>query len=537
MVRLRSSGGRLIPSLQESLDKAAQACAQGALDIAEGFCRIALELSSREPVAFHILGLIAQQRGDSRGALRWFDAALTVKPNFFQARFNRAVLLRGMGHNEEAFFCVRPLLESAPLLGEAWDLAGQILKDKGKLDEAKVCFEKALALQPGNALFHGNYGLLLFALNDLRGAYREARQADLLNPSYPPLLLGNVLRALGYPEEAARCFARARTLMPDSSEARASEAMALLQMGDLPEGFALWEQRPDLESGLKDIPLWQGEKTTSLLLYEDQGLGDAIQFLRYIPLLKKAVSDLVLRVRAPLVSLCAMNFPDIHVLAETEPLLSVSARCRLSSLPFFFHTALSSIPPAPYITAPTDHVWAERLAAVSSPRIGLVWAGNTHFRNDAWRSIELNALSPLWACGKEHFVSLQKDSPEPPETLGLADVSSFLSSFADTAAIMTSLDLIVSVDTASAHLAGALGKPVFVLLPFNSDWRWLMAREDSPWYPSARLFRQEAPGEWTPVLERVADALKAFINGDPHVRLAPPWKAPPVRKNPFAIPL
>jgi tetratricopeptide (TPR) repeat protein len=537
MVRLRPLGGRLSESIQARLDKAARLHAQGSLGAAADRYREILEASPHEPDALHMLGVIAQQEGNSPLALQWFDAALTAKPDFLQARFNRSVVLRALDRNAEAFQSLSKTLKVSPDFAAAWDLAGQILKDDGNFSDAEKYYVHALGLQPGNAHFHGNYALLLFARGDLATAYKEARKAEALDSSYPPLLLGNILRAWGHPEEAAACFARVYSLLPHFADAYASEAMARLQMGDLEEGFALWEKRPDLSSGLDKLPLWQGQKVSSLLLYEDQGLGDAIQFLRYIPLLKKRAKHLTLRFSEPLVDLCTKNFPGIDIFAETEEAPVAVARCRLSSLPFFFATRLNTIPQAPYLKAPDGAAWRDWLRKVKAPRIGLVWAGNANFRNDAFRSFDFRTLDPLLSCSTEHFVSLQKDRNDNPAASGVCDAAPHLNSFSDTAALISELDLIVSVDTATAHLAGALGKPVFLLLPFNSDWRWFIEREDSPWYGSARLFRQKRPGDWKSVVEGVSNEVKKFIAGDTSVLQPTAWRGDNLRRNPNALPL
>ncbi|MFA5041001.1 MAG: tetratricopeptide repeat protein [Bdellovibrionales bacterium] len=536
MVCLCPAGGRLSSTVQARLDKAAQAHAQGKLDIASGLCCEILAAEPHEPYALHMLGIIAQQQGKSELALQWIDAALTAKPDLLSARFNRSVILRALKRNDEALQSIKKLLEAAPDFAAAWDMGGQILKDNGDLADAAICYGHALGLQPGNAHFHGNYGALLFEQGDLAAAYKETLKAEELDPNYPPLLMGNILRAWGHPEEAAACFARVRALLPHFPDAYASEAMARLQMGDMEEGLALWEKRPDLSPDTSNLPLWQGEKLSALMLYEDQGLGDAIQFLRYIPLLFKRAEYLTLRVRPTLVALCEKNFPAVGIFSENtrEPL--AKARCRLSSLPYFFGTRLNDIPPAPYLTAPDGALWRKRLKKLPLPRIGLVWAGNANYRNDAARSIDFRFIQPLLSCGADHFVSMQKDLPENVAVTDIFDAAPELNSFSDTASLIGELDLVISVDTATAHLAGALGKPVFVLLPFNSDWRWLLEREDSPWYGSARLFRQKKPGDWTDVIDRVSAEVKKFIAGDKSVLRAKPWQGKNLRKNPYAIP-
>ena len=484
-----------------------------------------------------MLGLIAQQQGKSELALQLFDAALTAAPDLPQARFNRALVLRNLKRDTEALESLRALIATAPRMAEAWDLIGQILKDQGSYAKAYSCFSCAIDLQPDNAHFHGNFGLLLFAQHDFEGAYREARLAEKLDPAYPPMLLGNLMKSWGYPEQAAKYFARVRELMPHFADAAASEAMEHLQMGDWEKGWALWEQRPDLAPELRDIPFWQGQKTAHLLVYEDQGLGDAIQFLRYLPLLRTRTTHVTLRIHPSLHRLCAENFSSVTIISNQDPLAAVDARCRLSSLAFFFAARPDAVPTAPYLTISAARHTRDLAKNCPSPRIGLVWAGNTKFHNDAARSIDFSLLPPLLACSQEHVISLQKEHSNACQTAGIKDAAPLLKDFADTAALIRELDLVISVDTATAHLAGALGKPVFILLSFYSDWRWFLGREDSPWYPSARLFRQQQPGDWQGVIESVAADIKKFLAGDRSVIAPAPWQGEFLRRHPGALPL
>ncbi len=203
----------------------------------------------------------------------------------------------------------------------------------------------------------------------------------------------------------------------------------------------------------------------------------------------------------------------------------------------FFATRLDNIPPAPYLTASTERraLWPSKLRDLATPRTGLVWAGNKKWYNDGRRSLSLDALRPLLAAHAAHFVSLQKDCSE--KATGAFDAAPMLDDFADTAALISALDLVITVDTSVAHLAGALGKPVFILLPFNADWRWLLGREDSPWYASARLFRQTRPGDWAAVIEKLTGEVKKFVAGDKSVLEAPRWQGENLRQNPHALAL
>lgn len=484
-----------------------------------------------------MLGIIAQQEGDSNLALQMMDAALAARPDFLQARFNRSVILRALGRNEEALQSLRKLLATAPDFAVAWDLAGQLFKDIGNLDQSAVCHLNALKLQPNNAHFLGNYALLRFAQGDCRTAYQAVRKAEALDPTYPPLLLGNILRAWGHPDEAALQYAKVRSFIPNFPDACASEAMARLQMGDFEKGLDLWEQRPDLSPDLAFLPLWQGQSVDTLLLYEDQGLGDAIQFLRYIPPLTNRTRKLSLRINASLVDLCTANFQEIDVIPESAPIPQVQARVRLSSLPYFFETRLDNIPETPYLKTPSSTAWTERLKGRPRPLIGLVWAGNSKFRNDATRSISFNTLDPLLSCGAAHFVSIQKERTDLSFSTEVFDAAPFLDSFLDTAALISELDLVISVDTSTAHLCGALGVPLFLLLPFNPDWRWLLGREDTPWYSSAKLFRQRKPGDWASVIQSVSSCVRRFMSGDKLALRATPWRGELLTKNPDALPL
>ena len=535
MVRLRIAGGGLNDEERQArLDEAKKLHAAAQTAAAADIYRDIIRHAPRDFEALHMLGVVAQQGGNTELALRFIEAALAARPSYAPAWFNRSVILHALGRNPQALQSARMAIDAAPDLADAWDMIGQIARDNGDYAEAERAHAKAIELQPNNARFHGNDAAWRFAAGDLGGAYRAARRATDCDTTYPPLLLGNILRAMGYPANAADCFASAGVLHPAlAAEAANSEAMARLQTGDMARGLALWEQRQDLSIGLAAIPLWRGEKIAHLLLYEDQGLGDTLHFMRYVPLLAGRAERITLCVRAPLSRLCMENFSIASVIGEDMPVPQADARCRLSSLPFHFGTRIETIPAAPYIQPPAPRGIARD---VSAPRIGLVWAGNKKFRTDYNRSLKFKMLAPLIACGFAHFVSLQKDRPNDPAD-GIFDAAPLANDFAETAALIVGLDLVIAVDTAIAHLAGAMGKPVWILLPFDADWRWLLGREDSPWYPSARLFRQKRPGDWAEVIPRVADAARRLINGDRDVLRAAPFTGQGLRQNPDALSL
>ncbi len=543
MVCLCVAGGRLsidnsfLP-LDARLNEAAHLYAQGHYGAAAEKYNDILTSSPHQPDALQMLGVLAQRANKPELALALFEEALVARPLFPQARYNRGVVLRLMGRDTEAMMSAQMAVDTDPDLASGWDLMGQIYRDKGDKEQAASCFKRAIALQPHNPHFYGNYGLLLFTQGDLNAAYQAAQQAERLDANFPPMLLGNVLLAMGYPEQAAEKFARARLLRPGFQDGAANEAMARLQIGDMEQGWALWEKRVDLlpehEARLKNIPLWQGQAVDHLILYEDQGMGDAIQFLRYVPSVKTRAKKITLRVREPLRDLCRENFSYVTVSSGDEDAAG-DARCRLSSLPFFFGTKLDNVPPTPYLAASVEKraLWRDKLRHVPRPRVGIVWAGNAQFRNDARRSIALSCFAPLIKDGAVHFVSLQKDKrgDHPP----VFDPTDDLQDFADTAALMAELDLVISVDTATAHLAGAIGKPVWVLLPFISDWRWMLGRGDSPWYKSARLFRQKKAGDWDGVIQTVRDEFQKVAAGDKSVLAPGVVSEPCLSQHPHAL--
>ncbi|MDE2029959.1 MAG: tetratricopeptide repeat protein, partial [Alphaproteobacteria bacterium] len=496
MVRLWLAGGGLTTDIATQLEEAARRHSQGDAAGALALYRGILAQSPREPEALLGMGVIAKQAGNADLALKLIRAAIAARQDYAAAWVDLSLVLRETGSRAEAEEAARIAAQCNPSLPGAWDALGLALKDSGSYAEAASCFERAIDWQPDDAHIYGNYAALLFAMGDLHGACLAGCKAEHADPQWPPMILGNSLRAMGYPELAARRFAQTRRLQPGFAEAAVSEAMARLQMGDMEQGWALWEQRPDLaDEKLAVLPLWNGDKNMRIIVYEDQGMGDALHFARYIPWLCERTDIATLQLAAPLRALFAENFPDIPVIAADAALPAADARCRLSSLSFFAATRIDTIPSAPYLTASEDRrrVWKERLQPIAAPRIGLVWAGNARFHNDGARSLPFDMLHILLDKGMKHFVSLQKERSEMAASADLFDAASMLQDFADTAALISELDLVITVDTAVAHLAGALGKPAWILLPFDADWRWLLGREDSPWYASARLFRQNKP--------------------------------------------
>lgn len=438
-----------------------------------------------------------------------------------------------VGDMSAAVAAYRAALKLDPAQAAVHGNLAMALDETGDTAAAEDHYRQALALEPGEAQLWINYGVLLLARKRLDATEAALRQALFLEPGSPAALsnLGVLLANQYRDDEAERCYREVLQHQPDHRNAAYNLAYLLLRQGRMEEGWLRLEQR-DRHGQLAErlasqlpCPRWQGEdlQGRSLLIAIEAGHGDMIQFCRYARLAKNAGARRVAVLCHPaLANLFAtldgcdlaihldQSLPDADFDFWTPPL----------SLPYHFATRLDTIPAAlPYLHPDPERAahWAQVLDHPSSAlKVGLVWKGNANFENDTERSLpSLATLSVLGSVPDVHFFSLQKGAGEdeantPPPGLQLTQLGGQLKDFADTAALIASLDLVISVDTAVAHLAGALGKPCWLLLPwYLTDWRWLKDREDSPWYPGVmRLFRQTAMGNWTPVVDRLAQALR-----------------------------
>jgi tetratricopeptide (TPR) repeat protein len=339
---------------------------------------------------------------------------------------------------------------------------------------------------------------------------------------------GNTLHELKRFEEALASYDRALMLQPDYAEAHFNEAFCRLLIGDLDRGWKKHEWRWETahqRNGKRNFaqPQWTGQQDIAgktILLHAEQGFGDTIQFCRYVPHVVERAGRVILEVPKPLRELMSTLPGVAQIVSKGDPLPDFDIHCPLLSLPLAIGTRLETIPSAtPYLRASKSAVmdWNARLGPRSRPRIGLAWSGHPMHKNDHNRSIGLSTLLPRLGLNAT-YVSLQKDVRVADTELlkERADILQFgdaLGDFSDTAALISNLDLVISVDTSVAHLGGALAKPVWVLLPFVPDWRWLLDREDSPWYPTARLFRQDETRQWDNVIARVQAALHDFVRG------------------------
>ena len=394
---------------------------------------------------------------------------------------------------------------------------GLVLLKAGRAAEAIPLLRTAAARQPGNAAFPtllGHAHALLRALAPAAEAYRQALAIDgcVAATWYA---LGLVERDRGRYTEARASQERVLALDPQHVEAHFELAQLLLLAGDYGRGFAEYEwrlRRPAAPDRDLPQPLWRGEPLAGrrLLVYGEQGMGDVLQMVRFLPALAGRGAHITLSCHAPLVPLLS-TLPDVErtVAHFAEP-GDCDLRIPLLSLPHRLGVTLADLPPSvPYIPAPSRPV-AAALTHAGDRKVGLAWAGSPLHRNDRSRSIPFDALLPLARLPGIRLFSLQTGDAAADVAHGggrVSDLGAGFADFADTAAAVAALDLVITVDTAVAHLAGALGKPVWLLLPFIPDWRWMTGRDDSPWYPTARLFRQTAPGGWAEVTECVAAAL------------------------------
>lgn len=433
--------------------------------------------------------------GDFQGALSYYERAVVCDPSYAAAIINRGNSLVRMGRVEEALSSYLTVQYINPESVSAFNNAGNLLHSYNDFEAAKKSFSKALVLNPASVQTWVN--------------------------------LGNTLMAIKSLSQSAMCYEIALSLDRGDVEAAWNKSLLMLLLGDMPAGWSYYEKRlekKDLANNFHhfpDKPHWRGERDIRgqrLLVYSEQGAGDCIQFVRYVPMLESLGAEIVLQVPGNLQSLIATLRGTRTTICKGDPLPDFDTYCALMSLPMIFSTGLRSIPAAvPYLEADRSKVdsWHSRLGGGSVMRVGVVWSGTKSHSNDHNRSIPAWEFEDLFDLPVE-WHSLQIDYREKDRAVlercsQVRDHSGQLSDFSDTAALVECMDLVISVDTSVAHVAGALGKPVWVLLPFVPDFRWLLDRPDSPWYPSARLFRQARFGDWRGVLTAVRQTLELSL--------------------------
>lgn len=479
--------------VSEAFQRAVAAFRAGRWAETERLCGAVVAVQPDHFDAAHVLAAAQAAQGKLDLALASYDRALALRPDFAEVISNRGTCLERLGRLDDALASYQRALALRPDFFDALYNLGNVLCTLGRHAEALAAYDRALAVRPSHA----------DALNNRGQALRELMRYD----------------------EALASYDAAIAVAPRHAMAHCNAAALRLLLGDFRRGWADYEWRWQKASVVRfdrkfPQPLWRGEPVAgrTILLHSEQGLGDTIQFCRYVPLAAARGARVIFEVEPPLFGLMS-RFSDVaQVVPKGGALPPFDLHCPLLSLPMAFGTELATIPAAPaYLGAPapqSEH-WRARLAGLRRPRVGLVWAGNPKHERDRERSIALRALLPLLDV-EASFVSLQKElRPDDAAVLqqrrDILAAGGVLRDFSDTAGLVSALDLVISVDTSVAHLAGALGKPVWILLTYVPDFRWLLDRDDSPWYPSARLFRQDATRMWDSVIARLREDLAGFV--------------------------
>jgi len=517
------------------------------------------------------LGSTLRDAGQVDEAMAAFFRCTQLRPNFAEAHDQLGNTLRAKGRLDEGIAAHRRAIVLRPGMADAYNNLGNGLRDKGLFNQSIDAFNRATQIDPAHAAAYCNLGNALRDAGRLDDAVASCKRAIELRPDYAIAYsnMGNALRDLGRTAEAVAAFEQAVRLRPDMAELRynlgntlidqlrmedASRAfeevirlkpnwaeghfhmgLTRLALGDFRRGWPEYEWRTGIRGfgPLRNFsqPQWDGKELDgkTILLHDEQGQGDTIHFVRYVSMVAERVGArrggrVVLGCQPSLARLLAQVPGVDEVIAGASPLPQFDVHCRMLTLPQVFGTDLTTIPaPIPYLRADPalSQTWAQKMgaqkmgarAAGAEIRVGLTWAGSSGYAHDYKRSLVLSQLAPLAEISGLSLYSIQKGpgaDQAAPAGMKLIDLTADLNDFADTAALIDNLDLVISVDTSVAHLAGAMGKPTWILLPYSPDWRWMLGREDSPWYPTARLIRQAAPGDWTPVVARVVEALKDF---------------------------
>ncbi len=498
--------------------------------LAAALLRQAVQLNPSNAFTHCNLGTALQELGQLDASLASYDAAVALKRDYAVAYNNRGNVLRCLRRLHEALASFDRAIEIQPNFVEAHSNLGNVQGELRLWQMALASHDKALALRPDFAEGHCNRGLALKALNRIGEALASFDKAIVIWPGYAEAHVnrGTVLCELREFDAATAAYNRAIAIQKDYAPAHVNRGLLHLLSGNFERGWAdyEWRWRDSSSETTRQArrfsqPLWLGKENLAgktILLHDEQGLGDTLQFCRYAKLVADRGATVILGVQKPLLGLLSGLAGVTHLVSEGSSVPQFDFHCPLLSLPLAFNTELHTIPaPARYLHAdPTKAAQTQgRLSSIPGPRIGLVWSGNANHPNDHTRSIPLPELLRSLPSGLQ-YVSLQKElRPGEAHLLrahsGLADVADELNDFADTAALCRCLDLVITVDTSVAHLNGALGNPTWLLLPFNPDWRWLLKRDDSPWYPTMKLYRQTRAGDWRELLSRVAaDLVRTF---------------------------
>ncbi len=512
------------------------------------------------PQAQEIIDLMARsislrREKSPEEALKCVEEALSTDPKFYPAFVEKGIVLFELARYEESIECfdlflknisnsqVRELRDSClkhalatydrilsnnKVNVEVLLKRGDILQRLHRYEDAVYTYNLALEIYVNNVVnLLNKRGNALLDLDNPQYALESYNRALELAPRNASLFFNraNVLRQLARVNEAMDSYDQALVYKPDLAEARMERSHCRLAVGDYEEGFREYESRWEVSqlkpSKLKSsMPLWLGKENLAgktILLWAEQGFGDTVQFLRYVPTVAQTAGLTILRVPTVLQALAHSLDCPVSIINFADPLPPHDFNCPLMSLPLAFGTTLESVPAnVPYLRPQPDQVekWRKELGPRARPRIGLVWAGRRREPVNRTRDMGLEFVRPLTSLDLE-IISLQKEIPDQDkkvlESMQISRLGEKLTDFEDTAALIENLDMVISADTVVAHLAGALGKPVWIMLRKSGEWRWLMERSDSPWYPTARIFRQKTPGDWAGLISDIAQQLQVFL--------------------------
>ncbi len=554
-----------MPTPTDALHAAMRLHQAGQLALAEQQYQQILQREPQLADAHHLLGVLLSQTGRAKQALDRIQQAISLQPNTAVFHLNLGNACLELGHHAEAIAAYRQALTLYPDYVDALVNLGAVLRRERQYAASEQQLRCALRLRPSSALAHFHLGTTLQRLGRFDEAIAHLREALHRQPHYPDaehnlgvtlrksgrldealthyqkrlarnpdatehlINLGHVYTRLGQLDQALKRFEQALALQPDSPEAHTNRGILWLLRGDYSQGWAEYEwrlQQKNASAPRWPQPRWDGslKPEEALVLSVEQGVGDILQFIRYMPRVKERVGSVYLACRQPLIPLLSRCRGIDRLIAEGDTVPPVDLQAPLLSLPYILGTTLDNLPrQVPYLEADPNlsNHWKARLAVYPGLKVGLVWQGNPEHPDDAFRSLPLQQLEPLLGIPGVHYFSLQKgDGAEQLDALpagSLIDWSAELDegtgAFMDTAALLRHLDLLITVDTAIAHLAGGLGVRTWLMLAAVPDWRWLLDREDSPWYPTLRIFRQTTPGDWGPVVACLRTALEREMAG------------------------
>ena len=482
----------------------------------------ALKLKPNFAAAYNNLGGAYKKKEKFEEAIENFKKAIDLKPDYFEAHNNLGATYKDSGQPKKAVTSCKKAIEFNPNYAEAFNNLGIALAELGKLDEAIESYLQALKIKPDYAEVHNHLGNTLTGSGKIKEAINSYQKALSYKPDYAEVYnnLGNASKYLGMNKDAINNYSKALELQPNHPEANFNESLVRLVMGEFKIGWKKYEFRWNTNQSFnqlrhQNIPLWLGKeelKNKKILVWSEQGYGDTIQFCRYIPKIIDLGAITTFEVPKNLATLVGRISNKCKIVTTGSNVEKYDFQVPLMSLPLVFNTDLASIPKKiPYLDIPSDLVkhWSKILGPKNKMRIGLAWSGRKTYKEDRFRSLKLKTILPIIS-GEFDFFCLQKDIREEDEEDLKKSSIKFVGDqdFLNTAAIIKNLDLVITVDSVMPHLSGAINFPIWLLLPFCPDWRWLLDRKDSPWYPSVKIFRQKKINDWENVIKIICDEIK-----------------------------